>query len=125
MILGEDVKNKLEIKVQNTGEVFTFYYRIPDIDEWIDFNQKMVKAFKSDPESLTPEIVKIKIKAATKILEGIEDGQFEIMIDGEKRPSGPEALPSGAEDPLGRSLSRSPVPLRRGKTCSRPRLSRN
>lgn len=91
MIIGD--KNKLEIKVINTEEIYSFYYRVPTVEEWLDYSWKIRAAFKLEPDLQEKEIVRIKLNAAEQVLEGIEDGQFEIKIDGEVRPlsSDPES----------------------------------
>jgi len=78
----EIVRNRLDVKELNSGKIYTFYYRTPDIEEWLDYSDKIRKALKFEENASVKEIVKIKLEGVELALTGIGEKQFEIEIDG-------------------------------------------
>ena len=80
----EIVRNRLNVKEQNSGKLYTFYFRTPELEETLDHLSRYRKAFKLEEEASIREISATKLDGVELILTGVGENQFEVEIDGEE-----------------------------------------
>ena len=89
-LIGENVKNKLNIKDPFSGDVLHIYYRSPTSEERVKYFSAQFEIVDGKVD-LSPSKGRLELGAA--IILGFDEGDFGREVDGEPRPysSDPES----------------------------------
>ena len=82
-IIGENIRNKLIIKDQFSGDLLTLYYRTPTAEERIAYRSAQ---FERDGSKVKMRLTEARREYGEKNVLGFEDGSFSQKIGEEIKP---------------------------------------
>jgi hypothetical protein len=82
-IIGDNIKNALEVMDPVSGTVITLYYRLPTSEERVAYS---VGIWEKEGGKVVNKPGKPRQQAGLEILSGIKDGDFVRKIEGGTKP---------------------------------------
>jgi hypothetical protein len=84
-------ENLLIVEETKTKKEFGLYYRVAEIDEWIEYSRGRVKIFKEkDEEKQISDIFRLNIDFGERMIEGLREGDFPFSSDPQSATYDPE-----------------------------------
>ena len=79
-LLGEGVKNVLNISDPVSGDSIKLYYRIPTTDEKAKY---LISIWDRNKKTVSENLTSARVQWGSQILEGFKEGSFQERINGE------------------------------------------
>ena len=78
-----DFENLLIVQDTTTKKEYGLYYRIAEVDEWIEYGRARLKIFrdKDGEEKQSGDLFRLNIDLGEKMIEGLREGDFPFSSD--------------------------------------------
>ena len=77
-----NLENLLILQDTTTKKSYGFYYRLAEVDEWIEYGRQRLKISREKDEDLASQsLMRLHIDWGEKIIEGVKEGDFDFSSD--------------------------------------------